>query len=298
MTPRNRVVRVRACAKLNVTLRVLGARPDGYHELRTTFQTIALHDTLTATQTAGPFRLECNDPRCPVDDTNLVWRAAQLLWRARGKRGAVAGVTIRLVKRIPIGSGLGGGSSDAAAVLRGLEALWRSRLDGSELRRLARELGADVPFFLEGGTALGIDRGDVLFPLVHLPQYAAVVAIPPFGVSTRDAYAWWDSSGAARARRQICGAVPGLPDEELVNDLQGPVSLRHPQIGRLARRLRQLGASFSAMSGSGSAVFGLFESRSRAERAARQISTPPTRVVVTRTVPRAEYGVMARPKVY
>ena len=297
MTRRARSVRIRACAKLNLTLRVLGVRGDGYHELRTTFQTVALHDTLTFTETAGPFRLECNEPRCPLDETNLVWRAAQLMWRQRGMAGRAAGVTARIVKRIPIESGLGGGSSNAAAAIRGLQVLWRMTLDAAALRRIARELGADVPFFLEGGSALGIDRGDTLFALADLPRYSVVLVMPPFGVSTRDAFRWWDSARRAGAGRVTAGSLPNLPGSELVNDLQAPVGRRHPEIDRIGRQLMRLGALFASMSGSGSTVFGLFGSREDAMRAARRVATARTRAVVTRTLHRLDYKSVARPLV-
>ena len=158
-------VRVSAYAKINLSLRVLGVRPDGYHELRTIFQSIALHDTLTARVRRGPFALQCDDPACPADETNLVWRAAERVWAASGRRGAsrrrgiMHGVEVRLAKRIPLQAGLGGGSSDAAAALRVFGSLWR--VNEPSLRDIAATLGADVPYFLEGGTVLGLDRGDL-----------------------------------------------------------------------------------------------------------------------------------------
>ena len=143
-------VRVSAYAKINLSLRVLGVRPDGYHELRTIFQSIALHDTLTARVRRGPLALQCDDPACPADETNLVWRAAERAWAAAGRRGIMSGVEVRLTKRIPLRAGLGGGSSDAAAALRVFGSLWR--LKEPALREIAATLGADVPYFLEGGT--------------------------------------------------------------------------------------------------------------------------------------------------
>src|SRR5262249_24874725 len=132
-----RSVRVRACAKINLALRVLGTRPDGYHELRTTFQSIALHDTLTFTPSAGAFRLVCDDAACPPDRTNLIWKAADRLWRATGRRGVLKDVVVAVTKRIPIEAGLGGGSSDAAATLRALGVLWRAALTADDTRALA-----------------------------------------------------------------------------------------------------------------------------------------------------------------
>src|SRR5438034_4818861 len=149
-------VTVKAFAKINLTLRVLGVRADGYHDLRTMFQSVSLHDTLTFCSARGAFGIECDDPGCPTDRTNLVWRAAEAVWRAAGHRGRPTDVQVRIVKRIPLQAGLGGGSSDAAATIRGLASLWHVDLASGGLHAIARTLGADVPFFLKGGTALGL----------------------------------------------------------------------------------------------------------------------------------------------
>jgi 4-diphosphocytidyl-2-C-methyl-D-erythritol kinase len=280
-----RTVGVRAFAKINLTLHVLGRRADGYHEVRTTFQSLALHDILRCQTERGPFRIECNDPACPADRANLVWRAAEQVWRATGRRGAVRDTTVRIRKRIPIQAGLGGGSSDAAAALRALALLWRVRLTGDRLRDMAAELGADVPFFLDGGTALGLERGDLLFPLIDRPTAWVVLALPGFGVSTTDAYRWFDRDGGARVRSSAAG-----------NDLEGPVARRHPAIGRLARALRSHGASHAAMSGSGSAVFGLFATRAAAQVAAAAVGSRNCRTFVTRTISRRQCQSAAAPK--
>jgi 4-diphosphocytidyl-2-C-methyl-D-erythritol kinase len=293
-----RRLRVNAPAKINLTLRVLGSRDDGYHELRTTFQSLAIHDSLTITRTRGPFTLDCDEAGCPADETNLVWQAAARVWRAAGRRGAPHGVRVRLDKRIPLQAGLGGASSDAAAALRALAALWRARLGAADLRNIAAELGADVPFFLEGGTALGVARGDILFRLPDWPRSWVVLVMPGFGVSTKEAYAWWDRHRSVRAGTKRAASKGetgnGVPPSELRNDLQEPVAARHREITRLVRRLETLGAAYSAMSGSGSAVFGLFESLSRAESAAGDAQKRGLRAFVTRTVSRAEFAVLSR----
>jgi 4-diphosphocytidyl-2-C-methyl-D-erythritol kinase len=273
-------VRVSAYAKINLSLRVLGVRPDGYHELRTIFQSIALHDTLTVRARRGPFALQCNDPECPTDETNLVWRAAEQAWAASGRRGMLRDVEVRLVKRIPLRAGLGGGSSDAAAALRLLGSLWRVK--DAPLREVAVTLGADVPYFLEGGTVLGLDRGDLLYPLVDHPAVWVALAVPAFGVSTAEAYRWWDQ--ATDVGRTLLG-----PASDLQNDLQGPVAAHHPEIARIVSALRKAGAFQAAMSGSGSAVFGLFSRRPAAERAARGLQKTGVRTLLTRTVNRAAY---------
>ncbi len=288
----SRTVRVHAPAKLNLTLRVLGIHADGYHELRTTFQSLALHDTLTFTAAAGPFEISCDDPECPADDTNLVWKAADALWRVSRRRGRLSGVRVRIEKRIPQQAGLGGGSSDAAATLRALSEVWGIDLPAAEQQAIARRLGADVSFFLHGGTALGVERGDLLFPLVDQPRAAVVLVLPDFGVSTRDAYGWWDEQYRS---------APGLVRSasiaaEWVNDLEPPVAARHPEISRLVTRLRRAGASHAAMSGSGSAVFGLFAGDRDASAVARTLEGRGRRVLVTRTLDRRGYTRLVRPR--
>jgi 4-diphosphocytidyl-2-C-methyl-D-erythritol kinase len=277
-------VQVRAPAKINLTLRVLGTRPDGYHELRTMFQSVALHDTLTFTPSDGPLSIDSDDPRCPCNEDNLVWRAADALWRAGGRRGKPSGVHVAIRKQIPIEAGLGGGSSDAAAALRALPVLWQLPVPADRLYLIARDLGADVPFFFEGGTVLCVDRGDVLYPLLDRPSSSVVLLFPDFGVSTRDAYRWWDEWTETQT------------PTETGNDLQGPVAARHPGIARAVSRLRRLGATHAAMSGSGSAVFGLFATERKASAAARAVSGSRVRAVVTETLTRRRYRSFSRPR--
>ena len=281
-----RVVRVNAFAKINLSLRVLGARADGYHELRTTFQSLALHDTLTFTERKGPFQIVCDNPACPVDANNLVWRAAERLWRVAGHRSALTGLSVRIAKKIPMQAGLGGGSSDAAAAIRALAAWWRIDLRARRVRQVAADLGADVPFFLHGGTALGVGRGDVLVPIPDALKAWVVLVLPAFGVSTAEAYRWWDKD--QRAARGPSPA-PGASPAGWTNDLEPPVARRHPQIARIGRALLRHGASHAAMSGSGSAVFGLFASRARAKAAAAAMGTRSCRVLMTRTLSRARH---------
>jgi 4-diphosphocytidyl-2-C-methyl-D-erythritol kinase len=175
-------VTARAHAKINLDLRVLGSRVDGFHELRTVFQAVALHDTVTCTPAEGPFAITCDSAGVPLDRTNLVWKAADALWRALRRTGPVRDVTVHLEKRIPLQAGLGGGSADAAATLVALARLWQVPVRSSQLTDVAAPLGADVPFFLSGGTALGLGRGDEVYPLADLPRHWVVLLIPGFGV--------------------------------------------------------------------------------------------------------------------
>ena len=285
----SRHITVRAFAKINLTLRVLGARRDGYHELRTILQSVALHDTLTFRAAAGDLRIACDDPACPTDRTNLVWAAAEQVWRAGGRRGRPRNLIVDITKRIPVRAGLGGGSSDGAAAIRGLAALWHIDLARDRQQAIAARLGADVPYFLEGGTALGLERGDLLFPLMDPRAAWVTLVMPACGVSTKDAYEWWDT------RAPVAGDRVAPPHAHLVNDLQGPVSLHFPEVARIARALRQSGAAQAAMSGSGSAVFGLFDSRIQADRAAGRLAGRGRRTLVTRTLNRARFQRLSNP---
>jgi 4-diphosphocytidyl-2-C-methyl-D-erythritol kinase len=296
------VVAVRAFAKINLTLKVFANRADGYHEVRTVLQTLDLHDRLTFRAAPGPFRIETRDPACPTDRTNLVWRAAAHLWRAIGRSGPLRNVCVQIDKRIPAQAGLGGGSSDAAATLRGLAVLWRVKPGAANLSGIGAKVGADVPFFFEGGTALGLGRGDIVFPLLDWTRSWVVLVVPEFGVSTRDAYSWFDHDLRSRARPLLAhssdwqpaspkGWTP--PAEELRNDLQDPVVRRHAALGRVLSTLGRAGAAHAAMSGSGSVVFGLFPRRDRARSAAALLARGGHRTLLTKTLTRAEYRTRA-----
>src|SRR5262245_39737679 len=274
---------LRPSAKINSMLRVGPARADGFHDIRTVFQSIALSDTLVLTARKGPFALATRAPGVPTDRTNLVWRAAEVLWRALRRDGDPRDVHIKLEKQIPAAAGLGGGSADAAAALAGLNRVWGGRLERRDLIQLAAELGSDVPFFLHGGTALGTGRGEELYPLQDASRLGVVIIKPAFGVAAKDAYRWLDedrttpgiiSDGAPR--EMIPGVIPVLGigwshgPVSLLNDLEGPVARRHPEIAEIIAAFRQEGALGAAMTGSGSAVFGVFP-ESMGQKAARQL---------------------------
>jgi 4-diphosphocytidyl-2-C-methyl-D-erythritol kinase len=289
---------VRAHAKVNLDLRVLGTRPDGYHELRTVFQSIELHDTLVCEDRPGVFALKCRRPGVPLDSSNLVWRAASSLWAALGRAGEPRDTLVTIQKSIPVQAGLGGGSANAAAALVGLGRLWGGA-PMSLLREVGAGIGSDVPFFLSGGTALGLGRGEEIYPLVDLPPHWIVVILPPFGVSTGEAYAWYDEDRTAglKESREIQVLPVPWPTRaaQMINDLEPPVVRRHPEIGSIKAALRDAGASASAMSGSGSAVFGLFRGRAAAAKVVKPLSRGGMVVLVTRTLTRADYERRARP---
>ncbi len=288
-----------AFAKINLDLRILGVRPDGFHDLKTIFQSLALHDVMTFTARTGPFAIECDDPKIPSDGRNLIWKAASLLWRTAGRRGDQprdAVVTLR--KRIPAEAGLGGGSADATMAILGLARTWDLDVDVPTMSRLAAGVGADAPFFLVGGTALGLGRGDDIYPLVDLPRTYVVLVRPQFGVSSAEAYGWYDNEPRARRRESPRKPLPASWPAwaiNLRNDLEPPVIAHHPTIGRIKQALTHAGAVQAAMTGSGSTVFGLFERQDAARRSAADLARPGWQVVSSRTISRAEYAARLRP---
>ena len=285
------VVAVAAHAKVNLDLRILAVRDDGYHELATVFQTTALHDTVTIRPVDGPMRLTCGQAGVPTDARNLAWRAVQAAWTAAGRDGGPTGLHLHLDKRIPAQAGLGGGSADAAVALVAANHLLGLDLPGPVVHELAAQLGADVAFFLLGGTAEGQGRGERLRSLPDVPATGVLVAVPPFGVSTAEAYHWYDAQG-------LPGSTPGTwPSEasgwrnawlDCRNDLEAPVAARHPEIGTLVGALRRV-SCLAAMSGSGSAVFALFDRRDDLAAAARMATAAGWRAIETETLGRDAY---------
>jgi 4-diphosphocytidyl-2-C-methyl-D-erythritol kinase len=289
-----RSVSLPAFAKINLDLRVLGTRADGFHDLKTVFQSLMLFDNVTVTARRGPLALTCDEPDIPTDQRNLVWKAASLLHRTTtGKNSAPRDIAIDLRKRIPAEAGLGGGSADAAMTLLALNALWKLNLDAATLSRIGARLGADVPYFLVGGTALGLGRGDDIYPLADMPPVHVVILRPGFGVATADAYRWFDEEQRRPLKEPQPRRIPaGWPawSATLRNDLEGAVVKHHPAIGRIRQSLLDAGASFAAMSGSGSAVFGLFERAEAARRTANDLARPGWLSLHTRTLSRREYA--------
>jgi 4-diphosphocytidyl-2-C-methyl-D-erythritol kinase len=286
---------LRPSAKINLTLRVGSVRPDGYHEVRTVLQSIAMHDTLSIAPRAGAFNLVVRGAGVPQGPDNLVWRAAQVLWRDLGRDGDPRDAHVRLDKHIPTAAGLGGGSADAAAALVGLNAIWNGRRSRADLLRLATDLGSDVPFFLVGGTVLGTGRGEELYALDDVRRMGVIVIKPSFGVGTAEAYRWHDEwvdgsvrSGASHPVRSIdVGWLTG--PLALINDLEAPVANRHPAIAEMIAACQREGALAAAMTGSGSAVFGLFR-EPVARRAVTRLQRSDWLVQLTRTLTRREVG--------
>ncbi len=294
-------VRIPAFAKINLRLDILGKRADGFHELRTIFQTISLRDELRlrASRRAGiALSIEGNQLlSVEPAEKNLVYRAVDVLRRELRIRG---GVEIELKKTIPAGRGLGGGSSDAAAALLGYLRLTGRKLAAARLMEIAASLGADVPFFLFGGRALGIGKGDEIYPLPDIAkQHILVVSPRNIHVPSPDAYRWLKArrlgltKGAENPKLWgFCALCWSAQGSGLSNDFERPVFRRHPRLDQIKRELLQRGAAEASLAGSGSAVFGVFPSPAMARRAA--VGFPHDQTFVCETVSRDRYARLMR----
>jgi 4-diphosphocytidyl-2-C-methyl-D-erythritol kinase len=282
-------VRLRSLAKINLDLRVLHKRTDDFHELRTIFQTISLADTIEMEYQRGRTRIEL---KSNVDiPGNLIVRAADLVLRILRAKGQLR---IRLTKRIPMGSGLGGGSSNAASMLLALPRLLKKKISIEKLLDLARELGSDVPFFLLGGTAIGLGRGTELYPLPDVPPYPGLLITPDIHSSTALAYAALNRKVLPEASPDMINrfqAVAWGTSAEFTNDFEMVVFSQHPQLKSMKGKLLRLGAWRAMMTGSGSALFGLFANRELRDGAAGAFRRefPSNQVYPFRMVSRGRY---------
>ena len=258
-------VRVLCPAKVNLYLKVLGRRADGYHELVTVMQPLSLADDLTVSLGGEGLSLECDSP-VPCDASNLVWQAAKRFGEATGRP---LNVRFRLSKRIPVAAGLGGGSSDAAGALLALNAASGQPLTAADLHRLASGLGADVPFFLRREPQVGRGIGTELTPLA-LPPYGYLLLNPGLPLSTRWVYENLDLPQLT-SRPENVTWDPEHPEKWVLNDLASVALKRFPELGEMLARLRQLGARAQGISGSGPTVFGLFATPEAAREAGRRL---------------------------
>jgi 4-diphosphocytidyl-2-C-methyl-D-erythritol kinase len=280
-------------AKINWTLRVLGKRGDGFHELFTVFQTVSLSDTLHFRE-GETLELTCDDPNIPTDERNLIVLAARAI---REKFGVAKGAAVHLEKRIPSPGGLGGGSSNAAVAMIGLNRLWELDLPLYELHSIAEDLGSDVPFFLYGGTAIGTGRGELIEPIDDVSAENMVIVTPPVAVSTAEAF--FGLNAPALTSDEYHRILPVCRSEALTldprrsaltNDFEGMVFSAHPEIAWAKTALLELGAVNAAMSGSGASVFAIFdniETRQTTIKALGQQST--WRKFAVATVSRDDY---------
>jgi 4-diphosphocytidyl-2-C-methyl-D-erythritol kinase len=290
------VLTLSAFAKINLSLRVLGQRADGYHDLDTVFQTVSLHDTIKIAATGeSKIVLSCDDRRLAIDETNLVFRAAESL---RTRFGTGKGARIRLEKRIPVQAGLGGGSADAAVTLLALAHLWNLDAGKCDLLALGSRLGADVPFFLFGGTAHGTGIGDNIAPLGDTSEKFVLIIKPNANTRTSDAYKALDERSLTTPNSKTI-LSSSQPTEHfaigrfasLENDFEAVVFDLEPEIARAKRALVQSGAQAAALAGSGSAVFGIFDSEEAQRRAIQAIELETGwRVFPCKTVGRDDYA--------
>jgi len=286
------LIRIRSFAKVNLALAVLGKRADGYHEIRTLFQSIDLHDELEI-RPAARLELRCQDLASVPMQENTVWRAAVALTESASPS---EGAEIVLKKRIPPGSGLGGGSSNAAATLLGLCRFWRLDVPSAELSSLAASIGSDVPFFLHGGTALGIGRGEEIYPVPEIQPAHLVVVYPGIHVSTAAAYQSLKlvltSQQAAHRIQSFCGRLQDRMEcpAGIFNDFETSILPAHQAIKEAKDFLKDQGATAALLSGSGSSVFGFFSDEESALAASRDKNVRESwRVFPAKTLSRAAY---------
>lgn len=279
-------------AKINLGLRVLGYRPDGYHEIETILQTIDFHDDIEFQFEPAKdleIHIATDNPQIPADETNLIARAIRT-WAKFHQTSAK--IQVQLTKRIPAGGGLGGGSSNAAATLVALLKYTETKFGDEQLSEMAAEVGSDTPFFLYGGTARGTGRGEVIHLLEDAPPKHALLVHPEVRCSTTQVYKKLDELGLTGSTNSNNISRDQRPDSQrevvsqLENDLEKVVFALYPEIASIKKRLLELGASAASLTGSGSTVYGLFESANDLEKAAQHFPGA-TR---TRFLDRADYA--------
>jgi 4-diphosphocytidyl-2-C-methyl-D-erythritol kinase len=316
-------VKVRSFAKINLGLRIGAGRADGFHELRTIYQTIGLHDVITVQLKRGSgIEIHCSDPRVPKDDSNTCYRIAQLALAALKIRGRVV---VEIEKRLPMQGGLGGASGNAVSTMLAIEQAAKKQLPGAERLRIAAEVGSDLPLFLVGGTILGVGRGEEVYPLPDLPGIPCVVVTPDIGVSTPKAFADWDRAKSTEPKltendasdkikefgrvltawlirlERFHSGVPAsgrsraeTPLLDLVrtgieNDFEKVVFPQYPELSKVKSALERAGAFYASLSGSGSAIYGLFENAKAARDAADTLNKSGIPAVATASLTRRQY---------
>ena len=314
---------VRSYAKINLGLLIgaPGMRDDGFHELRTIYQSIALHDTVSVKLTKGQTGIEikCKDKRVPQDESNTCWRVADRVMKSLRVR---AKVTINIDKKLPVQGGLGAASSNAIGTMRALEKELKQPLEPRERLRIAEEVGSDLPLFLVGGTVLGIGRGEQVFPLPDLPQLNLVVAFPDVGVSTPAAFKAWDglfperltvlqqtdkldtfshevfawlsktsvvSGVSARGGNRAEAPLLDLVRTGIENDFEQVVFPLYPAIRDVKRLIERAGSKYASLSGSGSTVYGIFATHGDAKKAVKTLKREGIEAVATRSISRKEF---------
>jgi 4-diphosphocytidyl-2-C-methyl-D-erythritol kinase len=320
-------VRVRSFAKINLGLRIGPRRKDGFHDLLTVYQTLALHDLISVSIARGSgIEIRCEDARVPRDESNTCYRIVEKAIRALNAKGRV---TIEIDKHLPVQGGMGGASSNAVAALLGFERTLKKTLAAKERLRIAAEVGSDLPLFLIGGTILGVGRGEQVYPLQDLPATACVIVTPEVGVSTPKAFADWDRSmeqaktagstltSSASSDRMVelsrefsawlsesySGApldvhsvrgraenlLLGLVRTGIQNDFEQVVFPEYPELSEIKKALLHAGAKYASLSGSGSTLYGLFASKEAAQTGAGKLARQGWAAQATVTLPRQGY---------
>ncbi|HWZ83674.1 MAG TPA: 4-(cytidine 5'-diphospho)-2-C-methyl-D-erythritol kinase [Terriglobales bacterium] len=308
-----RSVAVRSFAKINFGLYIGPPRADGFHDLRTVYQTIALHDVIRVSVARGTgIEVRCADPRVPCDSSNTCHRMAE---RVMEQLDAAGRVVIEIEKKLPVQGGLGAGSSNAVATMIGLELALKRRLKQAASLRLAAAVGSDLPLFVVGGTSLGVGRGEEVYPVADLPSTPLVVITPEIGVSTPKAFADWDqltqsvpsdrlvdvgrvlsawlvspNTGASALGRSRAGSqLLDLVRTGIENDFERVVFPQYPELRDIKGALERAGAVYASLSGSGSALYGLFRNRAAAAKAVGRLRKQGLQAVATTTLTRAQY---------
>lgn len=278
-------MRVRSFAKINLGLEVIRKRPDNYHDLRTLFQCVDFYDTLIFTpNTHGRIVLKGNNPRIPREQ-NLIYLAARLL----KERFAVSlGAEIHVDKKIPVGGGLGGGSSNAAMTLHALNIIWDLKCSKEELVDIGRTLGADVPYFFEGGLCVGLGKGDELTRLEDPDSFYCVLVFPELSIITADVYRRLSLLTSEGKDSKIIRFLDNFEYGSLENSLEETVFILHPQLRDIKRLFYKLGSELSLVSGSGSTVFGLFHQRKKALDVYERLKNTYSLILV-KSLSRAQY---------
>ena len=306
-------VTVRSFAKINLGLRIGARRDDGFHDLLTVYQTIGLHDLIRVSSGRGRgIEILCTDPRVPTDESNTCFRVVEKAMLALNAKGRIR---IEIEKRLPVQGGLGGASANAVAALLGLERVLKKSLPAAQRLRIAAEVGSDLPLFLIGGTVLGVGHGEQVYPLEDLPATACVVVTPEVGVSTPKAFAEWDRkltvagpsdrmielgrglsawlsesySGAPFRRGRRENPLLELVRAGIKNDFEQVVFPEYPELSESKSALERAGAKYASLSGSGSALYGLFASKEAARAAVARLGKQGWKAQATVTLTRAEY---------
>ena len=315
-------ISLRSFAKINLGLAIGTRRPDGFHDLRTIYQTVALHDVVKVDAVRGVgIEIRCKDSRVPDDDSNTCWRVAERVLRTLKQR---AKIVIAIEKKLPVQGGIRGGSSNAVATMIGIEKALKTQLAPHDRLRIASEVGSDLPLFLVGGTVLGCGRGEEVWPMPDLPAWDIVIATPNIGVSTPDAFRRWDElvqdngkltdtglsdriSTFSRSAFEWLASVPttGVPTKEggdraetllldlvragIENDFERVVFPEYPELRDVKRVFEREGASFASLSGSGSTVFGLFATKAAAEKTAEKLVAEGIPAQATTLLSREQY---------